>query len=176
MSSERIGQIEYDIGSNIKVNLKTGRLLFNTNIINIFKDEYNLNLNLIYNSNNNFNPNMDSLLGNYFKLDISEYIQRTGNLIYYIDSFDRYNLAETYYSNQAETHKHFNNESGLTLIVYNNNDNKILIKDDNGNTKEYSKLYNQSDNTYYYVLTKKNIKLNDNSYLIYYYNIIMIIN
>ena len=170
MGAERIGQIEYEINDNLKVNLKTGRLLLNTNIINLFKDEYNLNLNLIYNSNNDFNPNMDSLLGLYFKFDISEYVERTGNLIYYIDSFDRHNLATTYYSNNGETHKHFGDESLQTLIVFDNDDTRILIKDNNENIKEFSKLSNQSEDTYYYVLTKKQIKLNDNTYLTYFYN------
>ena len=122
MGAERVNQIEFDVSDNLKVNLKTGRLLFTYNIINLFKDEYNLSLNLIYNHKNELNPNMNPLLGSFFRLDINEYIQRTGNLIYYIDSLDRYNLSETYYENSTEIHKHFNNESGLTLIVYKNND------------------------------------------------------
>ena len=113
---------------------------------------------------------MDSLLGLYFKFDISEYVERTGNLIYYIDSFDRHNLATTYYSNNGETHKHFGDESLQTLIVFDNDDTRILIKDNNENIKEFSKLSNQSEDTYYYVLTKKQIKLNDNTYLTYFYN------
>ena len=45
MGAERVNQIEYDVSDNIKVNLSTGRLLFTYNIINLFKDEYNLNYN-----------------------------------------------------------------------------------------------------------------------------------
>ena len=86
MGAERVNQIEYDVSDNIKVNLKTGRLLFTYNIVNLFKDEYNLNLDLIYNHKNELNPNMNPLLGSFFRLDRNEYIQRTGNLIYYIDT------------------------------------------------------------------------------------------
>ena len=77
MASEKINQIEFPIVNNdeylIKLNLITGRLLVEANVINLFKDEYNLSLNLLYNSKNEFNPNMNSSLGNYYKLDINEY-------------------------------------------------------------------------------------------------------
>ena len=170
MGAERVNQIEYDVSNNIKVNLKTGRLLFTYNIINLFKDEYNLSLNLIYNHKNELNPNMNTLLGSFFRLDINEYIQRTGNLIYYIDSLDRYNLSETYYENSTEIHKHFNDESGLTLIVNKNDDNIIRLKDDFGNEKEFTRQSNQSENTYYYVLTKKTVKYNNTTSISCFYN------
>ena len=69
MSAEKINQIEYDIGKSLKCNLKTGRLLFHTNLINIFRNQYNLNLNLIYNSKCEFDANMNFHLGQYFKFD-----------------------------------------------------------------------------------------------------------
>ena len=170
MGAERVNQIEYDVSDNIKVNLKTGRLLFTYNIINFFKDEYNLSLDLIYNHKNELNPNMNSLLGSFFRLNINEYIQRTDNLIYYIDSLDRYYLSESYYETTTEIHKRFNNELGLTLIVYKNDNTKIIITDDKGNTKEFNRLANQSENTYYYVLTKKTIKYNSTTSITYFYN------
>ena len=157
MSTEKINQIEYDIGNSLKCNLKTGRLLFQTNIINIFRSEFYLNLNLIYNSKCEFDANMNSHLGQYFKLDISQYIMRVGTLMYYIDSLDRYHLAETYYSDNVETYKRFADGLSLTLISYNNNDSIIRIKDDLGNTLEFEKISTQSSNTMYYVLKKKTI-------------------
>lgn len=74
MSSERINQVEYKLNNNsndnysLQFNLLTGRLLFNTSIINLFRNQYNLKLNLIYNSKTNFNPNMDSHLGFFLNL------------------------------------------------------------------------------------------------------------
>ena len=158
MSAEKINQIEYDIGKSLKCNLKTGRLLFHTNLINIFRDQYNLNLNLIYNSKCAFDANMNSHLGQYFKFDICEYITRVGSLIYYIDSLDRYHLSETYLTNGNTVYKRFNDDSRLTLTYDTDNDNQIFIKDDNDNTLEFQKITTQSSNTMYYVLKKKTIK------------------
>ena len=163
MSSEKINQIEYDIGKSLKCNLKTGRLLFHTNLINIFRDQYNLNLNLIYNSKCEFDANMNFHLGQYFKFDTCEYITRVGSLIYYIDSLDRYHLSETYLTDGNTVYKRFDDDSRLTLTYNTDNDDQIFIKDDNENTLEFKKITTQSSNTMYYVLIKKTIRYKNSS-------------
>ena len=169
MSQEIINQIEYDIGKGMNCNLKTGRLLFQTEVLNIFRNNYNLNLNLIYNSKCDFDANISFNMGQYFKLDICEYIKKVDSSIYYIDKFDRCHLAEHYFSAYNEVYYRFDDCSRLTLITYTNNSNKIIIKDDNENTLEFTKLSTQSSNTLYYVLIKKTIKFNNNSTITYNY-------
>ena len=168
---EKYGQAEYEIKlENILsyTNLFTLRNVITTNLFNIFKDEKNLNINLIYNSHRENNSNYDSHLGKYFNLDIQEYIYKVGNLTYYIDRYNRAHFFNTYYEENYFNNKKTEDDANLKLVEDNRN-NKIYIKKEN-EILTFELLNNESTNFLYYVLTKREIKLSNNSSVVYFYN------
>ena len=74
-------------GIDLNVNLVNGKYTLSTNIIDFFKDNYNISIDLNYIGDDTFSYH-NFHLWTHLRLSINEYIRRVGNVLYYIDGAD----------------------------------------------------------------------------------------
>ncbi len=165
MSTNRINDITktHSIeGLDLNVNLVSGKCAFTTNIINIFKDTYNISIDLNYIGDDTFSF-FNFHLGPHLRLSINEYIRFMGNVVYYIDGNDIKHDGYKYFEEEIynNTFWYFKFSDGLDLQAKYNmtlSDDTIILYDNLGNYKEYIR----SNNEYEIFLLKRIVYIGKN--------------
>ena len=166
MSTNRINDIikTHSIeGIDLNVNLVSGKCAFTTNIINIFKDTYNISIDLNYIGDDTFSF-FNFHLGPHLRLSINEYIRLMGNVVYYIDGNDIKHDGYRYFEEEINnnTFWYFKFSDGLDLQAKYNmtlSSDSIILYDNLGNYKEYIR----SNNEYEIFLLKKIVYIGKNN-------------
>ena len=166
MSTSRINDITktHSIdGLDLNVNLVNGKYILSTNIIDLFKDNYNISIDLNYIGDDTFSFH-NFHLGPHLRLSINEYIRFMGNVVYYIDANDIIHDGYKYYDETVnnDTIWYFKFFDGIDLKAKYNmtlSSDSIILFDNLGNYKEYVR----SNNEYEIFLLKKIVYIGKNN-------------
>ena len=129
MDRSKINQSElsYSSGAGFaKINLSTGRLLYEYYDVGIGNNLFNIDVSHIYNSMFDLSQYVNTYVGNNFKLNVQQYIIVENGKYVYIDSMGYKHIFE-----QLSNNKFYDSE-GLELILEVNN-NLLTIKDQQNN-------------------------------------------
>ena len=166
MSTSRISDITktHSIeGIDLNVNLVNGKYILSTNIIDLFKDNYNISIDLNYIGDDTFSF-FNFHLGPHLRLSINEYIRFTGHTVEYIDGTDVKHSGYRYYEEEINNNIfwYFQFSDGLDLKAKYNmtlSDDTIILYDNLGNYKEYIR----SNNEYEIFLLKRIVYIGKNN-------------
>ena len=145
MDNSKINQSElsYSSGAGFaKINISTGRLLYEYYNIGIGNNMYSIDVSHIYNSMFDLSKYTNTYVGNKFKLNVQQYIFIENGKYIYIDSMGYKHLFE-----KLSDNKYYDSE-GLELLLEANN-NLLTIKDQQNNVLIFnnSKLIKSISNT-----------------------------
>ena len=135
MDRSKINQSElsYSSGAGFaKINLSTGRLLYEYYDVGIGNNLFNIDVSHIYNSMFDLSQYVNTYVGNNFKLNVQQYIIVENGKYVYIDSMGYKHIFE-----QLSNNKFYDSE-GLELILEVNN-NLLTIKDQQNNRLIFEK-------------------------------------